>query len=282
MKKYIYALAALTMVMASCDDTQEGTAPGGDSAPSVLLYQYEADSTYDVDGTTKIRLAINSATEDLYLLSESQEDYKAHFSGDEAAYADFIVSNGEKIDTKGEKNVDQYLTFIGLRYITAVAVKGSSKSISRTVSFEGRTYKNVEGTEDYVYTDAYGMTCEPKLMACEQDPNSYRLVGLKYGKYGDAEFNLYFSVMTDENGDAIGGDGYRFVRVLPQVLPYEYGSNGAISVRDIAAMQNNVAYATSRYGCIITDDNQLQFALNFYVDAGNLVELGYETFGPAE
>ncbi len=284
MKRYIYALAALPFfALASCDDTQEGATPGGDSAPSVVLYQYEADSTYDADCTTKIRLAINSATESLYLLTESQEDYASHFSGDEAAYADYVVSNGEKIETNGEKNIDQHLNIVGLKYITAVAVKGSSKCISKTVTFDGKNYKVVEGTEDYVYTNALGETLSPKLLVCEQDPNLYRLKGLKYSEFGQTEFNLDFSVLTnEETGEAEGGDGYRFVRVFPQVLPYEYGSYGVISVQDIAAMQNNVAYATSKYGCIITDDNQLQFQLNIYVSAGNLVEVGIETFGPAE
>ena len=249
----------------------------------MVLYQYEADSTYDADCTTKIRLAINSATESLYLLTESQEDYASHFSGDEAAYADYVVSNGEKIETNGEKNIDQHLNIVGLKYITAVAVKGSSKCISKTVTFDGKNYKVVEGTEDYVYTNALGETLSPKLLVCEQDPNLYRLKGLKYSEFGQTEFNLDFSVLTnEETGEAEGGDGYRFVRVFPQVLPYEYGSYGVISVQDIAAMQNNVAYATSKYGCIITDDNQLQFQLNIYVSAGSVVSVGIETFGPAE
>lgn len=284
MKRFLYATGiALAALFAACDDTQEGSEPGGDSTPNVALYQYKADSTFNSDNTTKIRLAINNAVESLYILTESEEEYKAHFSGDEAAYADYIVENGEKVAVEATKNIDKHLELAGLNYITAAAVGNGQKAISKTVSFDGKTYKQAVGTENYVYTDAFGGTSEAKLYVCEQDPNLYRLSGAVLSAVGKDAFDIDINILTDENGEPVGGNGYKFLSIAAQETPLTYGSYGVVSIRDIATMQGDESFSTSTtYGCILTDDNQLSLKLNVYVTAGNLVSVGSFTFGPAE
>lgn len=287
MKKHIL-FALLPFAFAACDDVQEGTEIGGDSKPSVVLYQYEAEESlgYDPDNTTKIRLAINSAVESLYLLTESAADYKAHYSGDDDAYADYIVANGTKVDVSNLV-IDNYVSdLIGSYYSTAVAVKGKEKVMSETVSFEGAPWVVAEGTSDYVYTTWLGTTCKAQLKYLTTDPTQYRLKGINYaskedGITGAATTTYFLTVLTDAEGNAVGGDGYRFVTLGAQKTTYSYGDYGYIYARDVATYTGNDAYATSSYGCLITDDNQLYLVLDFYVTDGRISGIVEETFGPA-
>ncbi len=287
MKKHIL-FALLPLAFAACDDVQEGTEIGGDSKPSVVLYQYEAEDSlgYDPDNTTKLRLAINSAVESLYLLTESEADYKAHYSGDDDAYADYIVANGTKVDVSNLV-IDNYVSdLIGVYYSTAVALKGNEKVLSQTVLFEGAPWALAEGTSDYVYTTWLGTTCKAQLKYLTTNPNKYRLQGINYASEGDgitgaATTTYFLTVITDEDGNAVGGDGYRFVSLDAQKTTYSYGDYGYIHARDIATYMEDDRYATSSYGCVITDDNQLILVLDFYVEDGRISGVVEETFGPA-
>lgn len=285
MKRFLYAtVVALAALFTACDDTQEGATPGGDSMPNVVLYQFKADSTFNADDHTKIRLSINSAVDSLFLLAESEEDYNAHFSGDNGAYANYIEEYGEKIAIDSLKNIDMHLELSGLNYITAVAVGNGQKAISQTVSFNGMTYTKVTGTDGYVFTDPWGAASEAELYVCDQDENVYRLSGAILSAIGDDEtFDIDINIFTDDSGAVVGGDGFRYLSISAQETPFEYGNYGIVSVRDIATMQGDPAYSTSsKYGSIITDDNQLSLILNVYVSAGNLVSVGEFTFGPAQ
>lgn len=284
MKKHIL-FALLPLALAACEDVQEGSSVGGDSTPSVILYQYSVEETsgYDPDCTVKLRLAVNSATESLYLLSESAADYANYYSGDDDAYAEHVVEAGEKIEFSNLV-ADTCIQGYGQNYITAVAVKGSEKSISATIPFYGIKWNNVEGTEDYVYTNFAGGVSQPVLQQRVDAPTAYRLKGIALDDIlsGDTPYTLVFNVLTDEEGNEVGGTGYRFVTVEAQNTGYTYGSYGDVSIRDIATYIGDSEYSTSSYGCIITDDNQLQLVLNYYVSAGYIKQIAQEYFGPAE
>ncbi len=289
MKKHIL-FALLPLAFAACEDVQEGSSIGGDAAPSVVLYQYSAEETsgYDPDCTAKIRLAVNNATESLYLLTESAADYATYYSGDDEAYAEHVIEAGKKIETT-DLVVDSYVEAFGQNYITAVAVKGGEKSISTTASFYGVKWNTVEGTEDYVYVNFAGGVCQPVLQQREDIPTTYRLKGVDLGDIlsGDTPYNLTFSLLTDDEGNEVGGvdsqgNSYTFVTVDAHNTGYTYGSYGNVYVRDIATYTGNPAYSTTSYGCIMTGDNQVELVLNYYVSAGNIKQIAEDYFGPAE
>ncbi len=283
MKRFILAAAALLpLFFSSCEDTQEGCEPGG-STPNVILYQYSADSEYDADSYTKIRLAVTSATSEVYLLSESEEDYKAHFSGDKYAYADYVVDNGEKITVDGNLNIDRHVLAAGTIYVTAVAVSGSSKAISGTATFTGRTFSVVEGTEGYIYSDFAGGASNAKLYVCDQNPFLYRIKGICHSYFAEEEsqtFDMELTVLTDANGEAVTSGDYTFLRITTGATPYSYGSYGTINYRDVATWQSDESYATSSLGCYMTADNEIVLVVSYYVSAGNLA-YKMETFGYA-
>lgn len=275
------AMIPVATLFAACDDTQEGTEPGGDSQPNVVLYQYTADDGYNSDVTTKVRLACNSATEAVYLLSETEADYKAHYSGDDEAYADYVVDNGEKTTVSDNLNIDYNMECpAGLNYITAVAVKGGEKHISATVSFTSNPYSQVAGTEDYIFQAPFGGTCQPQLMRSDLMPNLYRLKGVSLPYFGEETFDINFSVYTVDREPVVVG-GYTYLRVLAHGTPYEYGTYGTMYLRDVAAYMNDESYVVSNYGCVMTEDYQLDLILQFYVSAGN-IGLKEAIFGPAE
>ena len=284
MKKHIL-LALLPLAFVACDDEQEGSNPGSDSEPNVVLYQFTSNDAEAPDAYTRIRLAYNSATEGLYLLSEGEADYKANYNGDDAAYAQHVIAAGTKVDTDASLNYETEIDGRGSRhYITAVAVKGSSVSVSKTVSFLGVNWIQVAGTESYVYTNFGGEVSNAVLEQSDVEPKNYRLRGVSYaGVLGNGgTMDLYFTVLTDKKGNELGGDGYRFVSVKSQATGCEYDDFGGVSIRDIATYTKDDSYATSSYGSIITDDNVVVLVLNVYVDAGNLKSVAEETFAPAE
>lgn len=284
MKKHIL-FALLPLTFAACEDVQEGSSIGGDAVPSVVIYQYSAEETsgYDPDCTAKIRLAVNSATESLYLLTESAADYANYYSGDDEAYAEHVVEAGEKI-TPSDLVADSYIQVYGQNYITAVAVKGSEKSISATIPFYGIKWNNVEGTENYVYTDFRGGVCQPVLQQRDDLPTAYRLKGIALDDFltGDTPYTMLFNVLTDDDGNEIGGSDYRFVTVAAQNTGYTYLDYGDVSIRDIATYTGDPAYSTTSRGCIMTGDNQVELVLNYYVSAGNIKQIAEDYFGPAE
>lgn len=266
------AMLATAALFAACDDTQEGTEPGGDSQPNVVVYQLTADGDYDADMTTKLRLAVNDATETVYVLAESQADYAAHYNDSTYAYVDYVVDNGTEFAVADNKVIDYNISELGgLNYITAVAVKGDTRKMAPSVTFTGYTYSQVEGTEDYVFTDPWKSVCEAKLYVCNEVPTNYRLKGVCFAKLGTETFDINMSVYTDEDGKPVTSaqGGLTYLRVLAQETPYEYGSYGVVSVRDVAAWQNKEDYVLE-YPCVLTSDNELDLILQLYVTAGSL------------
>ena len=88
MKKYIESLFMMLfaiVLLASCTE-DEGTEPGSSSSPSVMLYSYSATAPNDPDNDLAVKLAANSASDQVYYLAEKTSDKKARGLSD-ADYA---------------------------------------------------------------------------------------------------------------------------------------------------------------------------------------------------
>ena len=97
MEKYMNRLliALLGMAtMSSCKD-DEGTEPGNDSNPNIVLYQYAVESPNDPDNDSAIRIAVNNKTSEIYYLAELTANVSGHGATDEA-YADYVVYSDRK------------------------------------------------------------------------------------------------------------------------------------------------------------------------------------------
>lgn len=137
MNKWIMGLLVAASIT-SCSEEQ-GTNPGGDSNPAVVIYQYAPGEGYNTDNDIKLRIAANNKTEEAYYLHElvsEKEDFIA--ANGEKAYMDRVVENGIKLnEISGESAQDVIITgMIGNYAITAVAVHGKTKTSFET-SFYG-------------------------------------------------------------------------------------------------------------------------------------------------
>jgi hypothetical protein len=143
MKKYIGSLmlmlvGAVVFTACSADDGQE---PGNDSTPVATVYSYNASGNYNPDNDCFIRVAANGATSEAYYLAELADTKNGRNMSDEQ-YADYVVSNGKKIEgISGASTKDVYITDLhGLYVVSVVAVNGGSKTI-QSVNFAGLDYK---------------------------------------------------------------------------------------------------------------------------------------------
>ena len=129
------AMAAAAL-FTSCSEEQ-GTEVGTDSAPAITVYQYTAPGNPDND--LFLRIASNNKVEGAYYLCEKTTDYDAHLAEmGEAGYADYVVSNGTKMEgVSGASSGDINITgLIGEYTITAVGEGGGAKAV-QTAVFEG-------------------------------------------------------------------------------------------------------------------------------------------------
>lgn len=147
MKKYIYNLFMVlfaTATMTSCAE-DEGTEPGKDSTPSIIIYQYAPDESYNPDNDVVLRFATNSKTNDAYYLVELATDKDAHIAAmGEDGYKDYVIENGIKLDDiSNASNEDVILTgLVGEYTITAVAVNGGAKTAKET-TFVGLSWESI-------------------------------------------------------------------------------------------------------------------------------------------
>ena len=98
MKKYIENLLLVLfalVVLTACKD-EEGTDVGSDSQPKVTLYKYDAAPPADADNDIRLRVAANNKTEAAYYFVETKAEKEARGMS-EAAYNDFVVSNGKSL-----------------------------------------------------------------------------------------------------------------------------------------------------------------------------------------
>ena len=272
MKKYseklLLVLFAL-VVLTACKD-EEGTDVGSDSQPKVTLYKYDAAPPADPDNDIRLRVAANNKTEAAYYFVETKAEKEARGMS-EAAYNDFVVSNGKRIEgITGESYADVNASGLyGECIITVVAVNGGTK-VASTYNFLGLEWNEVvSGTYtfgDYAVSRC-GMpskTTKVTMYVCKTDENLYKIKDL----YG-AGWSLKFT--KTEERDKVDGVGVTFVRVNTTQLPYEYQTYGQMYLRDMAYGYNNDAYiANLSYGCYLFDDNRAFFTFRYGVSAGNV------------
>lgn len=279
MKKnqFIYLLLLLGGVVSFTSCTvDEGTEPGNDSTPSIIIYQYAASRPNNPDNDVVLRFATNSQTESAYYLVETTETKEANVASmGEEAYKDYVISNGTQIEgASGAANVDVTVTDLyGTYTITAVAVSGNLKTSAET-SFTGLDWSDVvSGTYYFTLGKAYiGVESVPTvLQICTTDANLYRFKDV-FGTGYSLKINLIDYMGSDSGGD------YRFFRIPSADTPFTYGNYGTISVRDIGYWQGNDAFVTeggyesgmyANYDCFLY--------INYYVSAGS-IDYGYDSF----
>lgn len=285
MKKYIESLLLLCVTafaLTACSE-DDGTNPGTDGAPSVVVYQYTPALPYNADNDVTLRFATNNKVEAVYYLAEEEADYNSHVADmGEAGYDDYVVENGTEVEgVEGASNVDVTLTgMYGTYYITAVAVSGNQKK-AYTTTFTGLDWEDVtNGT--YVFNgqvvsgNALGLSpVATTLQVCTTDPTLYRFKDL-FGEGYSMKINMLDLHGQDDQGS------YQFFRVPEMATPYTYGNYGQISVKDIGYWQGDESFVTAGgYESGMYEDGYCFVMVAYTVSAGSLV-YGYDFFIPNE
>lgn len=289
MKKYIESLLLLCVAaftLTACSE-EEGTNPGGDGNPNVVVYQYTPGQPYNADNDITLRFATNNKVEAVYYLAEAEADYNSHLSEmGEAGYNDYVVENGTQVEgIEGQSNVDVTLTdMMGTYYITAVAVSGNQKK-AYTTTFTGLAWEDVvSGT--YIFNaqpvsgSAIGLPNTPTtLQVCTTDPTLYRFENL-FGEGYSMKINMLDLQGQDESGT------YRFFRVPEMATPYSIkltdGNSYQLSVMDIGYFQDDESLVTAGgYESGMYEDGYCFVMVAYTVSAGYLC-YGYDYFVPNE
>ena len=278
MRKYInklFAVVLATATITSCT-VEEGTVPGNDKEPNVVVYSYTAKKPYNEDNDVALRLAFNNKVESAYYLAEkaSEKESKVATMGEEG-YMDYVVSNGTKINEVAS-NTDLTLTDMYGKYaITVVAVNGNKKA-SAVTEFTGLEWEDVvTGTYYFaVRTAITGESSETTLQICTSDKTLYRLKDV-FGQNSHMKFQLLPDyTATDADGT------YTYFRIPAVDTPYTYGSYGTVGVRDIGYWQGSSAWITDNgYESGMYADNYCFFYIQYYCSGGSL-GYNYEYFVP--
>lgn len=279
MKKYIYSLFAVllaTATMSSCK-VEEGTEPGNDAQPNVVMYSYTAKKPYNEDNDVAIRMAFNNKVEAAYYLVEKATEKESRLASMGAeGYMDYVVSNGTKVaDATGETDI-MITDLYGKYAITAVAVNGSQKSSAAT-EFIGLEWEDViDGTYYFDFGSSFvGMESHPTtLQICTTDATLYRFKDV----FGEG-FNMKINLLPDYTM-ADGGGTYTYFRVPAIETPFTHPTYGVIGIRDIGYWQGSEAWVTTNgYESGMYEDYNCFVYVQYYVSAGNL-GYGYDYFVP--
>lgn len=247
MKKYIIMslAAALTFCFTSCKE-DNGTEPGTDSQPAATIYTYEPSAPLNPDNDVNIRFVCNSKTSEAYYLVEKTTEKEARKMS-EAAYADFVVANGTKLQLTEDKHSGGKVSevtvagLLGDYTITAVAANGGTKT-SAMKTFRGLIWEDVvKGT--YMYSNANvqflmgEITSRPTtLQICTTDETLYRFKDA-FGEGMHMKINLLPDLVGEDEGGV-----YTFFRVKDQVISEFKGNK--VYVRDIGYWQGDDTYVT--------------------------------------
>lgn len=262
MKKYIYSLFAVLLVtaaMTSCT-VEEGTVPGNDKEPNVVLYSYTVKKPYNEDNDIALRLAFNNQVESAYYLAEkaSEKDSRVASMGEDG-YMDYVVSNGTKIgEVTG--NTDLTLTDMYGKYaITIVAVNGAKKA-SASTEFTGLEWNDVvTGTYYFgVIPAVTGESTSTTLQICTTDNTLYRLKDV-FGKDSHMKIQLLPDyTATDDDGT------YTYFRIPATETPFT-DAGTTIGVRDIGYWQGSTAWITDNgYESGMYEDYNCFFYIQYY------------------
>lgn len=224
MKKYIYSLFMVILATAgitSCSE-DEGTNPGSDSKPNVVIYQFAPEAPYNADNDLLLRIAVNSKVEEVYYLAELTTEKETHIASmGENGYMDYVVENGTKIEgISGASDNDVMMTgMIGEYTITVVAVNGNAK-MAAEATFTGLKWESIG--VGAVSSSFFGGTGE-----CEFYKSS---PVLKYKAIAPFEegYDLVFNVANNNS-----------VTVAQQAVYSSYGNYGTLYVSGNGALQDN-------------------------------------------
>ncbi len=285
MKKHIILLFAVVAAFSAVSCTvQEGTLPGFDLYPHVVMTLSTPDATvYDTDCDVAVRVAANDATSEVYYFVEPTAVKEAR-NLPEAAYADFVVSNGTKVTvTPSEFDGALVADFVaqglsGDNTLSAVAVGGGETFIASKTFFGVKW--NTIATGSYTFVKAAiasragGETIAATLQQRDDQPGTFRFKNL----YG-VGYSLEFYLLPDyEATDAYGH--YIYARVDPQATGLTYGSYGGISVRDVGYWKGDDSWVTEGgYESCFYDSYLCYMMVQYYVSAGSL-GYGYDKFIP--
>lgn len=282
MKRYInslFAVALATVALTTSCTEEEGTEPGNDSQPSIIVYQYAASRPNNPDNDIVLRFATNNKTSEAYYLIEKTEEKETHVASMGAeGYMDYVVSNGNKIEgASGESNVDVTITDLyGTYTITAVAVSGSKKASSES-TFTGLAWEDVAtGTYQFGASanliNTLGLTTAPTtLQVCTTDNTLYRFEDV-FGKGYSLKIRLIDQTGKDDDGE------YRYFRIPVAETSFTYGNYGAVSVRDVGYWQGSDAWVTDNgYESGMYADHSCFLCIQYFVSAGN-IGYGYDYF----
>ena len=279
MKKYfnkLFAVVALaTATITSCT-VEEGTVPGNDKDPNVVVYSYTAQKPYNEDNDVALRLAFNNQVESAYYLAEKASEKESRLSSlGEEGYMDYVVSNGTKIGDV-TSNTDITLTDMYGKYaITIVVVNGTKKTFAAT-EFTGLEWADVvTGTYHFaVNTSVTGESRPTTLQVCTTDNTLYRLKDV----FGQGS-NMKFQLLPDYTAKDADGT-YTYFRIPAVDTPFTYGTYGTVSARDIGYWQGSSAWITDNgYESGMYEDYSCFFYIQYFVSAGSL-GYKYEYFVP--
>lgn len=278
MKKYIYHLFAVllaTATITSCTE-EEGTVPGNDPQPNVVMYTYTAKKPYNEDNDIALRLAFNNKVEAAYYLSEKATEKESRIASmGEEGYLDYVVSNGTKISDV-TSDTDLTITDMYGKYaITVVAVSGNQKA-SASTEFTGLEWADVvTGTYYFaVKADITGESNPTTLQVCTTDATLYRLKDV----FG-TDSSMKIQLLPDYTAKDSDGT-YTYFRIPATDTPFTYGNYGTVGVRDIGYWQGSAAWVTDNgYESGMYEDYSCFLCIQYYVSAGSL-GYGYEYFIP--
>lgn len=264
------AAVGVAMSFTSCRD-EEGTVPGTDPNPNVIVYTYSTSSLKNPDNDIMVRFATNSATKDLYYLVEPTATAEAYIaSHGEQAYFQYVVSNGTKhAEANGAGNYDIILTdLVGEYSITAVATDGKNLK-GAADKFFGLDWEDiVPGEYTFGFMAGKGTIPEasfPTLQVCTTDKNLYRLKDV----FGEG-YSLKLYMMGIYGTDA-DGDSFQLFRFYQTPTSYTYGNYGTVSVRDVAAWQGSDSWAkNTNYMNFMYEDHTCVLRPQYNVTAGNI------------
>ena len=269
MRKFInklFAVVLATAAITSCT-VEEGTVPGNDKDPNVVVYSYTAKKPYNEDNDVLLRLAFNSKVEEAYYLAEkaTEKESKVASMG-EQGYMDYVVSNGTKVaDVTTE--ADLAITDLYGKYaITVVAVSGTKKA-SAVAEFTGLEWADVVNGTYYfgVKPDVTGESRATTLQVCTTDNTLYRFKDV-FGQ----DSHMKFQLLPDYTGTDADG-AYTYFRVPATDTPFTYGSYGTVGVRDIGYWQGNSAWITDNgYESGMYEDYTCYIAVQYYCSGGSL------------
>ena len=283
MKKYIFSsicmLATALFGLTACTE-EDGTTPGGDSAPLATVYTYNVTAPNNPDNDLSLRISANEQTQAVYYKAFDADDIN---DLNDDAIISRVMSEGTQIELEannqhGGSYADVLIKDMYGEYLIAVvAAAGSQHSLSK-VSFTGLEWEDVV-TGTWYYASAIasvfgGESVPTTLQVCTTDKNLYRLKNL----FGEG-YSMKFMTIDQQREDEDGV--YTFLRVPRTITPYEYGDYGAISVQDIGYWQNNDAFVTEGgYESGMYEDHSCFFMIAYCVSAGALGYNFYNFFIP--